>query len=102
MYKVKNFDYDLWTTDDGKRFARVRRTGEVCEVDEETMKLLRSAEKSVYRELELKGKLDSDDPDERLKASIRYPCSFEVTDDENNEESVLLASYSGSVVKTKI
>lgn len=92
MFKVKNFDYDLWTTDDGKKFARVRRTSEVCEVDEETMKLLRSAEKRAYRELELQGNLDSDDPDERLKASIRYPCSFEVADDENDEESVLLAS----------
>ena len=27
------FDYDLWTTEDGKCMVRVKRTGEVSEVD---------------------------------------------------------------------
>ena len=26
------FDYDLWTTEDGKCMVRVKRTGEQCEV----------------------------------------------------------------------
>ena len=32
------FDYDLWTTEDGKCMVRVKRTGEVSEVDREVMK----------------------------------------------------------------
>ena len=32
------FDYDLWTTEDGKCMVRVKITGEVTEVDREVMK----------------------------------------------------------------
>ena len=31
------FDYDLWTTEDGKCMVRVKRTGEVSEVDRKVM-----------------------------------------------------------------
>lgn len=39
------FDYDLWTTEDGKCMVRVKITGEVTEVDREVMKILRAEEK---------------------------------------------------------
>ena len=54
MYKSKEFDYDLRTTDENgtKRYwARVRATGEVTEISHEVMCFLRSEEKRLYREI---------------------------------------------------
>ena len=45
----KEFDYDLWTTEDGKNMVRVKRTGEMTEVDHEVMKILRIEEKRLRR-----------------------------------------------------
>ncbi len=45
----KEFDYDLWT-EDGKYFMRIKRTGEQCEIDHETMRFLRYEEKRLRRE----------------------------------------------------
>ena len=55
MYKSKEFDYDLWTTNENGTkhyWARVKATGEVTEVSYEVMKFLRAEEKRVYREIE--------------------------------------------------
>ena len=54
MYKNKNFDYDLWTTNDGvKRYwVRIRATQEVVEVDLKTLRFLRAEEKKIYRAIE--------------------------------------------------
>lgn len=92
MYKNKDFDYDLWKDADGKCYARVKSTGEVCEISNDTMKLLRREEKRIYRELDLKKSLDSDNINEKTKASIMYPLSFETADDENNDDSSWLQS----------
>ena len=43
------FDYDLWTTEDGKCMVRVKATGETTEVDREVMKMLRNEEKKLRR-----------------------------------------------------
>lgn len=43
------FDYDLWTTEDGKCMVRVKNTGEVTEVDRAVMKILRVEEKRLRR-----------------------------------------------------
>lgn len=43
------FDYDLWTTEDGKCMVRVKLTDEVTEVDREVMKALRAEEKKLRR-----------------------------------------------------
>lgn len=43
------FDYDLWTTEDGKRMVRVKATGEICEVNRETFRVLRAEEKRMRR-----------------------------------------------------
>ena len=56
MYKSKEFDYDLWTTDENgvKRYwAKVRSTGEVSEISSDVIKYLRSEEKRLYREYEI-------------------------------------------------
>ena len=53
MYKSTEFDYDLWTTNEGgtKRYwARVKATGEVTEISHEVMCFLRSEEKKMFRE----------------------------------------------------
>lgn len=48
MYKNKEFDYDLWKDADGKCYARVRSTGEVCEISDDTMKVLRRVYLAVF------------------------------------------------------
>ena len=45
------FDYDLWTTEDGKCMVRVKRTGEQCEVSRETFRILRNEEKKLRRSM---------------------------------------------------
>ncbi len=47
----KEFDYDLWTTEDGKWMVRIKSTGEVTEVDREVMKALRAEEKWMRRKM---------------------------------------------------
>ena len=62
MYKSKEFDYDLWTTQEGgiKRYwARVKATGEVAEISIEIMRCLRTEEKRLYREIEVSQKRGS-------------------------------------------
>lgn len=53
------FDYDLWTTEDGKCMVRVKITGEVTEVDREVMKALRAEEKRIRRALRSNEGIDS-------------------------------------------
>ena len=43
------FDYDLWTTEDGKCMVRIKATGEVTEVERTVMQVLRSEEKRLRR-----------------------------------------------------
>ena len=52
MLKVKDFDYDLWTTvEDGVKhyWANVRETGEITEISHEVMVYLRSEEKRMEK-----------------------------------------------------
>lgn len=58
------FDYDLWTTEDGKCMVRVRRTGEVTEVDRKVMRVLRLEEKQMRRAF------TSNDPDDAMPQTI--------------------------------
>ncbi|MFI3249522.1 MAG: hypothetical protein R3Y07_00995 [Eubacteriales bacterium] len=46
-----DFDYDLWT-ENGSYFMRIKRTGEQCEINLDTMRLLRNEEKRLRREKE--------------------------------------------------
>ena len=53
MKTLKEFDYDLWATEEGsaKRYwVRVKLTGEVSEVSQEVMTLLWNEEKRMRRE----------------------------------------------------
>lgn len=60
MKALKEFDYNLWTTEENgvkKYFVGVKATGEVTEVDAEVMKVLRNEEKKMRRHIEEEGKL---------------------------------------------
>ena len=43
------FDYDLWTTEEGKCMVRIKATGEIMEVERSVMQVLRSEEKRLRR-----------------------------------------------------
>ena len=51
MKTPKEFDYDLWT-EEGRNMVRVKRTGEVCQVDDSAMRLLRAEEKRLRRSMQ--------------------------------------------------
>ena len=59
------FDYDLWTTEDGKCMVRVKRTGEVTEVDREVMKVLRAEEKKLRRSYTGGNSEDTDEAEDK-------------------------------------
>lgn len=52
MKTPKEFDYDLWKTEEGRYMVRVKETGEVCEADSATMRLLRAEEKRLRRSMQ--------------------------------------------------
>ncbi|MBE6784623.1 MAG: hypothetical protein E7538_00115 [Ruminococcaceae bacterium] len=92
MLNLKDFDYILWKDSEGRCFVKVKFTDEVTEVSEQVFKDLRNEEKRIYRELELKDKLYSENEEERAKASVMFPSSYfcEIETDENEGESFVL------------
>lgn len=92
MLNLKEFDYILWKDSEGRCFVKVKYTDEVTEVSEQVFKKLRNEEKRIYRELELKDKLYSEDEEERAKAAVIFPSSYfsEIEVDENEGESFVL------------
>lgn len=49
MKTNNEFDYDLFKDEKGKCFIRIKRTGEITEVSDETFKLLRNEAMAMYR-----------------------------------------------------
>ena len=45
------FDYDLWTSEQGRHMVRVKRTGKAREVDADTFRFLRVEEKRLRRSM---------------------------------------------------
>lgn len=64
------FDYDLWTTEDGKCMVRVKRTGEVSEVDRDVMRVLRAEEKRIRRSYGSDSTSDVEDGVEKTSDSV--------------------------------
>lgn len=64
------FDYDLWTTEDGKCMVRVKSTGEVTEVDREVMKALRLEEKRLRRTYGQSGAAENKDGEEKAIGTV--------------------------------
>ena len=92
MLNLKEFDYILWKDSEGRCFVKVKYTDEVTEVSEQVFKNLRNEEKRIYRELELRDKLYSEEEEERTKASVMFPSSYfsEIELEENESESFVL------------
>lgn len=90
MYKNNEFEYDLWKTEDGHYFVRVKSDGKVSEVAREVFLFLRSQEKELYRKQELK-KTGTEEvaanDSKKQKAAIEHPLSLDPMD-ENIDESV--------------
>jgi len=80
------FDYDLWTTEDGKCMVRVKHTGEQCEVNRDTFRSLRLEEKRVRRSY---GKPALSDENERGSSVL----SLDVLPDECETPSWLIDPY---------
>ena len=78
------FDYDLWTTEDGKCMVRVKLTSEVTEVDRDVMKLLRAEEKKLRRSFTG----SSSDEKEDAEQSV---LSLELLPDDDVKAAALLA-----------
>lgn len=64
------FDYDLWTTEDGKCMVRVKSTGEVTEVDREVMKILRAEEKKLRRSYGSGSTSEDEDGEEKSSDTV--------------------------------
>ena len=71
------FDYDLWTTEDGKCMVRVKATGEVTEVEQKIMKVLRAEEKRIRRSYQ-----DVDDSEKALSGNNTVLSLDSLPDDE--------------------
>jgi len=82
------FDYDLWTTEDGKCMVRVKRTGEVSEVDREVMKVLRAEEKKLRRSYGTDSTSEDDDCEEKSSDTV---LSLDALPDDDVKSAAWLA-----------
>ena len=64
------FDYDLWTTEDGKCMVRVKNTGEVSEVNRDVMRVLRAEEKRLRRSYGSDSTSEDEDSAEKSSDSV--------------------------------
>lgn len=67
------FDYDLWTTEDGKCMVRVKLTGEVTEVARDVMKILRAEEKKLRRSFTGEASEDGEEGNETVLSLDALP-----------------------------
>lgn len=82
------FDYDLWTTEDGKCMVRVKSTGEVTEVDREVMKILRAEEKKLRRSYGSGNTSEDEDGEEKPSDSV---LSLDALPDDDVKSAAWLA-----------
>lgn len=108
MYKNKEFEYDLWTDKEGRHYARIKSSGEICEIDKDTMRFLRREEKRLQREKELKRLLttdreeDDDLKDERRRAAVFFPLSLSDNQGEDERRESSWLECVGNVEETVI
>ena len=88
------FDYDLWTTEDGKCMVRVKRTGEVSEVDREVMKVLRAEEKKLRRSYGPANSTEDEDGEEKSSDTV---LSLDALPDDDVKSSAWLADPSNNI-----
>ncbi|MFI3238873.1 MAG: hypothetical protein R3Y47_12750 [Lachnospiraceae bacterium] len=83
MKTPKEFDYDLWKNEVGRSFIRIKRTGEVCEVNDETFRVLRNEAMAIYRKN--KG-VPVYGVENGKSVIVRYTTNLSLYIDENNED----------------
>ena len=80
MYKNKEFEYDLWKTDDGHYFVRVKADGKISEISRQVFLFLRSQEKELFRSQELK-RIGTEEfavnDTKKQKAAVEHPLSLD-------------------------
>ena len=92
------FDYDLWTTEDGKCMVRVKQTGEVTEVDRDVMKILRREEKQLRRSMTGAPMVGSENGEESTILSLDYVS----TDGGNEMEAAWLVDKYDSIKEAEL
>ena len=98
------FDYDLWTTEDGKCMVRVKATGETTEVDREVMKLLRAEEKKLRRSF---ASLDDKSDETGIKQFLSLDevseedvnCSAWLSDDKDFTNAIMAKSLESEFLR---
>lgn len=88
------FDYDLWTTEDGKCMVRVKRTGEVCEVSREAMQVLRNEEKKLRRSYASDGVSEDEEGNDKASDAI---LSLDALPDDDVRSSAWLADPNNQI-----
>ena len=86
MKKLIDFEYDLWTTEDGRCMVRVRLTREECEVDRETFRLLRAEEKRLRRERMPEKEKIASKKQATLSSQINQPLSLQTICSREDED----------------
>ena len=101
----KEFDYDLWTTEEGKYMVRVKATGEVTEVGREVMKALRAEEKRMRRSFAAES-LDDEQVeggntvlslDALSSAKMSIPSLLDISSNASSSISMFISSSSSAV-----
>lgn len=70
MKTPKDFDYDLWITEDGQYMVRIKATREECAVSQEVFRKLRSEEKKLRREMDGVPTRNVDEDGRTIKAAM--------------------------------
>lgn len=70
MKTPKDFDYDLWLSEDGRYMVRVKATREECAVSQEVFRKLRSEEKKLRREMDGVPTRNVDEDGRTIKAAM--------------------------------
>ena len=83
MKTPKEFDYDLWKDETERCFIRVKRTGEDCEVNDNTFRVLRNEAMAIYRKN--KG-VPVYGVENGKSVLVRYTTNLSLYIDENNED----------------
>ena len=98
--KVKEFDYRLWITEDRKYMVKIKATGEECEVDTETFKLLRNEEKKLRRQANLKKSRPSELSLDLIVSDDESPYSKWLADSSVLEDKIEEQSVENELINT--
>lgn len=90
MKTPKDFDYDLWITEDGQYMVRIKATREECAVSQEVFRKLRSEEKKLRREMDGVPTRNVDEDGRTIKAAMLSTDFVNVQGSEDMDPSWLI------------